>query len=318
MRTTREQRKRQYRVIYELVFETPRIYNKDMQKLLELNDRTVARRLREAFGKQHIVGPDIRKRSHSNTKEYTYFLNCKNPELAYLEYQKNEKITYHAQIRGFSNFWIIAKEKIDVEGDIILEGPRSDYYTSYAPDHSWEKALEIMRNKIKNFRPRDYTPKKYIQTHFNESVEWDEEDELVYRYFKYNLRKPFAPMMRKGISESKLNKFLEKLPETCTIATSYYPDTLLAYDHYLYMFETDYEDFIIDLFSELPTSSSFFKVDDKLFARTYVHRRYIKDRKLQMAVKKWYIPLLVIELLERGIIKSKGSALLEYHWKKDL
>ena len=31
----------------------------------------VRKRLKEAFEQQYIVGPDIRKRSHLNTKEYT-------------------------------------------------------------------------------------------------------------------------------------------------------------------------------------------------------------------------------------------------------
>jgi hypothetical protein len=35
----------------------------------------------------------------------------------------------------------------------------------------------------------------------------------------------------------------------------------------MFMFETDYEDFIVDLFSELPTSTFFFKVANKLFVR---------------------------------------------------
>ena len=317
MRTTLKDRKKQYRIIFELLWEEPRIPVKEIAAAV--GPYVVKRRSKEAFEDQYIIGPDIRKRSYSNLREYMYFVNCENPELAYLEYQKNEKVIYHAQMKGFCNFWIIAKEKIDVEGDIILEGPRSDYYTSYAPHHSQEKALENMRKKIEEFDPGDYVPKKYIKTHFGESVEWDKEDELLCIYFKDNLRKPFAPVMRKHtISGGKLYKFLENLPETCTIAASYYPDTLLAYDHYLHMFETDYEDFLIDLFSELPTSSSFFKVSNNLFARIYVHRRYIKDRNFQMAMKKWYIPILMIDLLEKGIVKNKESALLEYHWTKNL
>ena len=318
MRTTPEQRKKQYRAIYELLFDSPRIYKKDIWALTNLNDRTLAKRVQESFEQQYIFGPDIRKRSYGNLKEYVYFFNCKNPELQYLQYQQDERIIYHAEMKGFCNFWIISKEPIDIDGDIVLEGPRSDYYTSYAPDRSWETALEIMKKKVETFDPEAYVSKKYIQIHFNETVDWDEEDELLYNYFKSNLRKPLAPVMKKHrISGGKLYKFLEKLPETCTTATSYYPETVLAYDHYLYMFETDYEDFIIKLFSELPTSSSFFKVADKLFARIYVPRRYIKNRNFQMAMEKWYIPLLILELLEKGIVKNKESALLEYHWTKD-
>jgi len=74
----------------------------------------VRRRLKEAFEQRYIVGPDIRKRSHSNTKEYTYFLKCENPEHTYLKYREDENIIYHAQMSGFCDLWIIAMEKIDV------------------------------------------------------------------------------------------------------------------------------------------------------------------------------------------------------------
>ncbi len=228
MRTTLEDRKKQYRIIFELLWEESRIPVKEIA--VAVGPYVVKWRLKEAFEDQYIVGPDIRKKSYSNLREYMYFANFVNPELDFLRYRKDPRVTYHAKTIGFSNMWIITREKIDIDGDIIFEGPRSDYYTSYAPHHSWEKALEIMRKMIEEFDPRDYILKKYIQTHFDESVEWDEKYELLYRYFKYDLRKPFAPVMRKGVSGSKLYKFLEKLPETCTIATSYYPESLSAFN----------------------------------------------------------------------------------------
>lgn len=317
MRTTLEDRKKQYRIIFELLWEEFRVPVKEIAAAV--GPYVVRRRLKEAYEQRYIVGPDIRKRPHSNTKEYMYFLSCENPEHTYLKYREDENVIYHAQMSGFCNLWIIAKKKIEVEGDIILEGPRSDYYTSHPPDHSWEKALEIMRKKIEDFDPKDYTPKKYIQTHFNESIEWDEEDELLYRYFKYDLRKPFAPVMRKHtISGGKLYKFLEKLPETCTIATSYYPDSLSAYDPYLYMFETDYEDFIIELFSELPTTASFFKVSDKLFLLAYVSKPFVRSTNLSPSIGRLSILPLIVELLDRKIVKKKEHAIPEYFWGKTL
>jgi len=319
MKTTLKQKKKQYRTIYELLFAVPRMYKKDICALLKLNDRTVAKRLKEAFEQRYIVGPDIRKRSHSNTQEHIYFLKCENPELAYLKYREDENVIYHAQMSGFCDLWIIAKEKIDVEGNIILEGPRSDYYTSYAPDHSWETAVKIMQEKMEKFNPSNYKPKNIIQTHFNETIEWDEEDEFLYRYFKYNLRKTFAPVMRKhGISGSRLYKFLERLPETCTIATSYYPDSLPAYESYLYVFETDYEDFIIDLFSELPTTTSFFKVSDRLVMSAYIAKTYVDTTDLTTDISTHYISPLIVELLRKKIVKKKDHAIAMYFKGKSL
>jgi len=159
-----------------------------------------------------------------------------------------------------------------------------------------------MREDVENFIPEDYKPKGIIKTHFDEPVKWDSEDEILYRYFKYNLRKKLSPVMKKHlISGTKLYAWLERLPEYCTIFTGYYPETLSAYDPYLYMVETDYEDFIVDLFSELPTTSTFFTISDKLFI-----------------YKELYIPLLLNELLNKEIIKSKARSITEFYWAKDL
>jgi hypothetical protein len=316
VRTTLEDRKKQYRIIYELLLKKSRIPIKDISKIV--GSYVAKKRMEEAFGQQYIIGPDIRKRSFSNLREYMYFVNCENPELAYLKYREDERIIYHAQMSGFCDLWIISRKEIDIDGKIILKGPRSDYYTSYASDRSWEKSLEIMRKKIESFNPKKYAPKHYIQTHFNESIEWDEEDELLYRYFKYDLRKPLAPVMRKhAISGGKLYKFLERLPETCTIATSYYPETLSAYDHYLFAFNTDYEDFIIELFSELPATISFFKVSDKLFIYTQISKMFFEISD-SPDLNLYYLPLLVIELLRKKIVNKKEHAITMYFKGKSL
>ena len=84
------------------------------------------------------------------------------------------------------------------------------------------------------------------------------------------------------------------------------------------MFETDYEDFVIDLFSELSSSVSFFRIDGKLFASMYVPWQVVRKSDLQEASKDFYIPHLIVNLLEKGIIKKREYVILEYSWKKYL
>jgi hypothetical protein len=310
-------KQRQYRTIYETLFENYRISVKDISSILGVQNAT--RRMQEAFQQQYIVGPEIRKRSYKNLKEYMYFVNCKDPDIVYPRYREDTTVIYHAVISGFSNFWVISKEKIDIEGDIILEGYRSDYHVAFAPNHSWDDTMQTIRKKVERFDPETYTPKGYIKTHFDESVEWDSKDELLYKYFKYYVRNPFTPLVKNySISRDKFRNWQETLPECCSITTSYYPDKAQAYDHCLFMFETDYEDFIIDLFSEFPASSWFFKVSDKLFLYAHVRRKYIRSSNLLSAPNRSFIPLLGNKLLERGILKSKARASIEYDWGKDL
>lgn len=319
--STLESRKSQYRAIYELLWSgNPRIFIKDIAAILHIDSRTASKRIQEAFDLGYIVGPHVRKRSYAAMKEYIYFLDCKTPFETYLQYSKDATTIYHARMVGFANTWIVSGKELDIEGDVKVEGLRSDYFNTFAPNHSWEKSIQIMQKMVEHFTPNNYEPKGIIKTHWDETIDWDSECENLYREFKYDLRKPLTPIMKKHlISGQKIYEFLKKLNEYCTISINYFPESVFTYDPYLFMFETEYEDFIIDLFSQLPTSSFFFKVSDRLFMRTYGEKQFLRHGNLPIAqVAQLRIPLLMRDLLRKGIIQSEDHAIIEYYWAKDL
>jgi predicted DNA-binding transcriptional regulator len=320
MRTSLEERKKQYRIIYELLCKSTRIHIKDLAHILEIDPYTASRRLREAFEQGYISFPQVRKRSYAALKEYMYFVNCDHPFALYKKHSQDSSIVYHARMIGFANMWIIADKEINIEGDIIEKGLHSDYYVAYAPHHSWIRAIKNMQEKARAFDPKEYEPTGIIETHWHETIEWDIEDEILLREFKYNVRKKLSPIMKKNrISAEKIYKFFDRMHECCTVFTRYFPETISAYDPYLFMFETDYEDFIISLFSELPTSSFFFKVSDKLFLYANVDRSTLREIGLTMNdISQLHIPLLVDDLLRRGILEREEHGIVEYAWLKDL
>ncbi|MGC1119564.1 MAG: winged helix-turn-helix domain-containing protein [Candidatus Methanofastidiosia archaeon] len=319
--TSLEAKMRHYRMIYEILWsQSPRISVKDISSALHIDPRTTSRRMKEAFDQGYIAGPQIRKRSYANMKEYMYFISCENPFPKYVSYSQDERVVYHARMAGFASLWIISRTPLDIKDAIVLEGYRSDYHLSYAPTHSWERAVKIMKASIETCYLNRYKPKEILKNRHNTYVQWDEEDEALHQYFKYNLRKPFSPVMRRHlITSGKIYAFLEKLPSCCTITTSYFPEGIASYDPYLFMFNTEYEDFIIDLFSQLPTSSFFFKVSDRLFLLAYVKRHLLRYDGLTMSgIGQLQIPILVKALLDKKIINSEDHAIVEYHWAKDL
>ncbi|MBU7048004.1 MAG: hypothetical protein HXS54_16315 [Theionarchaea archaeon] len=313
---TEKDLKRDYRVIYDTFWGNPRCPDSVITTLL--GARIANTRMKMAYDCGYILGPQIRKKSYKNIKEYMYFINCKYPEHLYLKFREDPNVIYHAKTSGPCNMWIIAKDKMDLDGEVMVEGYHSDYYVSHAPDHTWERALNIMEEKINTLNPDAHKPQHIIHTHFDEPVDWDREDELLYRYFKYNLRKPFTPVMKEyEISRGKIDRFLNNLPETCTVFADYYPDSISSYDPYLFMIETDYEDFVIDLFSELPTTASFFKISGKLFLCIYIPKKFARGTDLNLS-NKLYIPLILVNLLEKGIIKKREYVILEYSNGKNL
>ena len=319
MRITLEEKKKQYRIIYELIYNDPRIYINKISSILKTDRSTAGRRTHEAFNDKYVLHPQVRKKSYKNTREYVYILKSNDPIQDYLDYIEDENIVYHAELLGSTNFWIISRTEIDLKGDILAEGARSDYYVAYAPNHSWLTAIEKMNTMIEKFNPDKYVNKGYIHSHLNEYLEWDSEFEILYREFKYNARKKQTPVRKKYlISGSKLQDWYNKFFEYCTVFTRWFPEGFSAYDPYLIMFETDFEDFIIELFSELPTSSVFFKVGDILFLYANVPRQYVRSIDPFTSVNRLHIPYMVRILKKEEIIKEQSRFGVEYSWGKDL
>ena len=82
--------------------------------------------------------------------------------------------------------------------------------------------------------------------------------------------------------------------------------------------ETDYEDFIIKLFSELPTSCLFFKVADKLVFHVFLRKELLRFIGSQNGFDKLRLNLLIMNLLAKGILKSETHTIFEYYWGKNI
>jgi predicted transcriptional regulator len=319
MRVPLEQRIREYRIIFDLLNEKPRIQYTEIAEELDVEIRTASSRLREAIEDGYIAGPQIRKKSFSNFKTYVYLVNSSNSLQSFREYIKDSHVLYHEIMEGFCNVRVVSDMKLDIDGT-ILGGVSSDYYVSYPPDQPWKASIDNMWNMVRKFNPRDYTPKGYITTHWDETAEWSEQDEILFLEFKYDLRKPLQPLWEKnGIYMGKIKDFLESLPKYCAISTSYFPLTMNAYNSFLYTFETDYEDFIIDLFSQLPTTCWFQRVSNTLICHVWTLREPVKKVTAHLEnIPGIQIPLLVETLVNKGIVKKENRARKEYYWRKEL
>jgi predicted transcriptional regulator len=320
MRVPLEKRIREFRIIFDLLNEKPRIQYTEIAEKLGVEIRTASNRLKEAIENGYIVGPQIRKKSFSNFKTYVYLVNSSTPLQSFRECMKDSHVLYHEILEGFCNMRVVSDMKLDIDG-IILEGVSSDYYFSYPPDQSWKTSIDKMWDKVRKFNPRDYTPKGYIETHWDETVAWSDQDEILFLEFKYNLRKPLEPLVKKKyhIWSGDGIEFLERLPEYCTISISYFPLTMNAYDPYLYVFETDYEDFVIDLFSQLPVTCWFQRVSNTLICHIWTLREPMKETTSHLEeIPELQIPLLVEALMKKGVIKKENQARRRFYWRKEI
>jgi hypothetical protein len=297
--------------------QKPRFRPHSLSKTLKLRPSSVSKRMKEAFENRYIVGPQIRKKSFANFSHYVYLVNFDDPIEVYERFIDNKDIIYHEMTDGFCNSDVISNKKMNFRGT-VLGGRTSNYFISYAPDHSWSTGIKNMHTMVDEFDASLYTPKGYIETHWDQTVPWRKEDEVLFWEFKYDLRKPLQPVARKtGIYVNKIKKWLERLPECCTIFTCFYPESLLAYDPFIYVFGTKHEDFIIDLFSQLPTTCWFQRAADKLITHLWIKREPMKVDSRTKDVSELQIPVLIRNLLRKGILESEEHALVRCYWRKE-
>ncbi len=319
MKYTQQEKKDQTRKIFELWYETPRISNKDMWEILGVMYRTLRHRVTKAVDRGYIVGPQIRKKSYKNFPEYVCLANCKDPIEMYEKYKEDKDIIFHAVMDGFANFRIISKKKLNIKGS-LFSGLRTDYLISFPPYRDWDESVLHMHNMIEQFNPKEYTPKHLIKNHWDKEIEWTSEYETLYQEFKYNLRRPFDPIARDkhNIYGRTAYEWLERLPECCTVFTSYYPATIKRYEPYVYLFETEYEDFVIDVFSQLPSTVWFFTVDDKLLLYTWMDRGSMKNVGYRTReISKLHTLLVIEDLLKKEIVTTEAHALVQCYWREN-
>lgn len=98
------------------------------------------------------------------------------------------------------------------------------------------------------------------------------------REFKYDLRKLLEPLVKEKyhVWSGNAIEWLERPQQYCTIFSCYFSLTVNVYDPYSYVFETDHEDLIIDLFSEPPTRCWFQRVSGTLIAHVWTLRKPMK------------------------------------------
>ena len=319
MRVAHEQQMKGYRAIFDLLNHDPRIQYNKIAEIIGVDGRTASNRLREAVEKGIIVGPQVRKKSFSNFRTYVYLSQVQDPLELFDQYTRNKDVIYHELLDGVFNLHVISKEKLDIEG-VVLEGIPSDYYISYPPDRPWGRAIDTMRTMVAWFNPEEYVPKGYITTHWDEPVNWSDTDEILYQEFKYDLRKPLEPLVKDKyhIWSGNGYDFLKRLPHACTAITCYFPETARAYDPHLFLVGTEYEDFVIEVFSQLPTTCWFQRVSDALMVNVWTLKRPLYQANVLIDnVAVLQIPLLLRELVKKGIVRKEERAEIKWHWRKE-
>ena len=293
--------------LYELLSENARTPKSQMAKKLKVNPNTLYLWFDEAVEKRIIILPIIRRKAFCNFKEYFYFLNVDNPHLLYEKLQNSQDISYFCVQTGFANFQIISKAPLKLEeGEIILEGVRSDYYVTTPPECTFNQSISRITEKMEDLNSLEEEPSP-LQFHDEEYSPWDEADERIFWLVCDNARKPFREIIREldTYADRVLAWFRNRDRFSHTV-TMYFPDGEGSYQPSLFSIKTDHDALLIDLFSCFPMSNVFYRVDDRLLM--WINLPFLLEARI--LVRK-----VLCKLKKEELVEEYSNSVIEYFYR---
>jgi hypothetical protein len=257
--------------IFKLLIEDPRMPKTRMTRRLKVNPNTFASWWNATINKRIIILPVFRRKSFLNFREYFYFLETRDPHKLYKLLQvKNLPIDYFNVQTGFCNFQIISLEPIEPEGKVILSGPRSDYLVTIPPNRSFTVSIKKINTILGNLDNLEYrsSPLKFRNEKY---LPWDEKDETIFWAMCNDVRIPFASVVKKAETyNDKAWSWFRNRDKFGDTITMFFPKGEGAYILSLYIIDTEYDSVLIDIFSELPASTLFYRINDKVVMGAYL------------------------------------------------
>jgi hypothetical protein len=284
----------------------PRISLSEIARRMGIDKRTVSAWWNLAVKNRIIRPPVLRRKSFLNFREHIYFLKVKDPAKLFEKLEKDREVIYYMVQTGFSNFGITSTHAIDPPGSVVLSGVRSDYYVSVPPDYTFEKAVDVIQKKLATITEVEWKPSPLVY-HDTVYEEWDEKDEILYGEFCNNMRKPLSSVMKRNhIYSDKIMDWIRRRDEFGQTLTFYFPEGESIYLPFIYILKTDYDSVIIDIFSQLPVSSTFYRVGGHLIMALHVPFRFVIRSLIRNVLSK---------LQDESLIEGYDNSIVEYHYR---
>jgi len=294
--------------IFQLLLKNPRIPKTEIAKYFKINPKTADTWWETATDERFIIPPVFRRRSFLNFREYFYFIRTGDPHLLYENLRKSEDITYYSVQTGFADFQIIAEKPLSLNLDVVLAGERSNYYVSIPPDCTFEQAIMRIQKKLETLEELKPYPSPLIYQKKTYGP-WDDLDEAIYRELVNDLRKPFAQIIKStnAYSDKIMHWFRNRHRFGQTI-TMFFPEGESSYQLSLFSIETDNDWLLIDLFSELPTSTVFYRLDKRLMMSLYLP--FLPSGGARFIVRK-----VLSDLQKNELVTECTNSIAEYYYR---
>jgi len=293
--------------IFELLIEDPRMTKLQMARRFKVNPNTLVTWWNSAIDNRIILLPIFRRKSFKNFREFFYFLKTEDPHKLFEVLQIQDlPISYFSVQTGFCNFQIVAKEPIEPRGEVALSGERSDYFVTVPPKREFRESVRRIDAMLRNLdvlKPRK-SPLKYRD---EEYTPWDEKDEAIYWEICNNLRIPFASVVQSAKTyNDKAWAWFRNREEFGDTMTFFFPRGESAYIPSLYVIDTNHDSLLIDIFSQLPATTVFYRIGGKVLMLAY----------LPFTSEGRSIVRKTLSILEKEeLVTGYTNSIIEYHYR---
>ncbi|MGC1119612.1 MAG: hypothetical protein WBA22_00840 [Candidatus Methanofastidiosia archaeon] len=266
MGVMRQRKPSDFHKIYAQISTVPGMPIYEIANTTRMSRNTVSKYLLEMYRDTVLIGPQIRVLPAPNYKEYVYLMNFKNPFHFYQNVKGFPHIIYHAMTFGDWNSMVITDGLMDFSHligyeETVFQGVRYHSYTPRTDYISWFKGFEECLTCISTFTPHNESKNRTPAP----VLDWGEDQWKIYHAFKDNTRKTATTTLKNiGVRYETYVKWAEDLDTHCSFHTGFYPEGYQAYLTYCFLFSTDYEQTVKEIFSHFPTTPFIMEVGNHM------------------------------------------------------
>ncbi|MBU7031542.1 MAG: hypothetical protein HXS53_03345 [Theionarchaea archaeon] len=304
--TDSDKRYLKYQIFYHR-FDDPWISNKKVAKRTAHSISTVNRYAHEAEDEHVLTVPQAYLKPHPEIN--SALLQFEDKHKAFNILKAHPRVGYLCIFHGSWDVMVSYNGTIDFtdipgyRGEVTM-GYRGIIHTPRVPFTTWQSALK----KIDTILSQEEYEQELFFTQIPCTPDWDEEEWHLFYYFTHNLRKSFNDLRKRiPISWRKFEAWKKSLFDYCVHFQAYYPEGYDAYNIKTFCFQTDYETFIVDLFSHLPATPVFSNVGDHILLDISVPNDHLQQVKIFE---------LISQLIEKDIISHCIDGYTVIEWSR--
>jgi len=305
---TKEEAK-QIRAMYELRTEDPRIKVYEIAQHLGVVRNTVYKRQKKATENGILFNPELRLKMYKDVKEYVYVISSDSAFHTFHQLQKDSRISYETFATGYFDLLLITSEplplnELDTFGKAVLVGSRSNYIYPKVPATDYVNAIEL----IEEFAKKDFEPSEWSVEYPPREMEWKEIDWKLFLLLRHNMTKKYTELAKSvEMSYDGFRWSLKRILTNTQIIVPYYPEGYSQYTRFLFMFQSNYEQMLLDMFSLVPCFTMMYKVKDWLLVHFRILPSDLSDRFFS----------ILYDLQDRGYIDRIKTTFPITYWHPD-